>query len=75
MKRKNKRASTKICDPAACHHCTYIGEGDFMCDNHPDEAVVLVISDWDPTEYLIPSFLTRIRSCSIPHGAILSRSL
>lgn len=53
MKRKKKRASTKICDPAACHHCTYIGEGDFMCDNHPDEAVVLVISDWDPTEYFL----------------------
>ena len=25
--------------------------------------------------HLIPSFPTRIRSCSIPHGAILSRSL
>ena len=24
-----------------------------MCDNHPDEAVVLVISDWDPTEYFL----------------------
>ena len=47
MKRKKKRASTKICDPAACHHCTYIGEGDFMCDNHPDEAVVLVFGDVD----------------------------
>lgn len=25
---KNKK--TKICDPALCDHCVYIGEGDFM---------------------------------------------
>ena len=53
MKRKKKRARVRICDPAVCHHCTYIGEGDFICDNHPDEAVVFVINDCDPTAYFL----------------------
>ena len=35
----------KICD-----HCMYIGEGDFVCDDHPDGEFVLVMSDWEPTE-------------------------
>lgn len=51
MKRKKKRAKPKLCDPAICSHCTYIGDGDFICDNHPDEAVVMVLSDWEPTEH------------------------
>ena len=36
MKRKKKRAKPKLCDPAICSHCTYIGDGDFICNNHPD---------------------------------------
>lgn len=53
MKHKKRRVRTKLCDPAVCGNCTYIGEGDFICDNHPDEAAVLVISDWEPTEYFL----------------------
>lgn len=47
---KNKK--TKICDPALCDHCVYIGEGDFICDLHcmgPD-TTVFVMEDWEPTE-------------------------
>lgn len=39
-----------ICDPGVCDHCTYVGEGDFLCDNTDDEAYVVVMSDWEPTE-------------------------
>lgn len=40
----------RICDPACCVHCEYIGEGDFICDNFPDDQAILVMSDWEPTE-------------------------
>jgi hypothetical protein len=40
----------RICDPACCDHCEYIGEGDFICDNFPDDQAILVMSDWEPTE-------------------------
>ena len=51
--RRLKRRRMKICDPAVCDHCTYIGEGDFLCDVHPDAEYVLVMSDWEPTEYFM----------------------
>lgn len=35
----------KICDPAVCDSCQYIGEGDFYCDVHQE----IVVSDWEPT--------------------------
>lgn len=54
-KRRAKRmlGERRICDPACCNHCEYIGEGDFICDNFPDDQgnpAVLVMSDWEPTE-------------------------
>lgn len=41
-----RRRDDRICDPDSCDCCLYIGEGDFLCDNHQ----VIVISDWEPTE-------------------------
>ena len=26
-----KRNKNLVCDPAICDHCTYLGEGDFIC--------------------------------------------
>lgn len=43
----------RICDPACCSHCEYIGEGDFICDRFPDKRgnpAIVVMSDWEPTE-------------------------
>lgn len=48
--KKVKRGRRMICDPGVCDHCTYVGEGDFLCDNTADEAFVVVMSDWEPTE-------------------------
>ena len=49
-RRKNgaRRAASKqrICEPSLCDHCQYIGDGDFICDEHS----VIVIESWDPTE-------------------------
>lgn len=40
----------RFCDPSACHCCQYIGEGDFICDEHQE----IVVSDWEPTDkYMI----------------------
>lgn len=40
----------KICDPAECDSCLYIGEGDFLCDEYQE----IVVSDFEPTDsYLI----------------------
>ena len=50
---KMKRRSMKMCYPAMCDHCTYIGEGDFICDRFEDEdgnPAIVVMSDWEPTE-------------------------
>lgn len=38
-----------MCDPGMCDHCTYIGEGDFICDKGPGEPVI-VVEDWVPNE-------------------------
>lgn len=39
-----------LCDPGMCDECLYIGEGDFLCDEHQ----TIVVSDWEPTkDYLI----------------------
>ena len=51
--RRVRRRPMKICDPAICDHCMYIGEGDFVCDDHPDGEFVLVMSDWEPTELFV----------------------
>lgn len=40
----------RFCDPGACHCCVYLGDGDFLCDEHLE----IVVSDWEPTEeYMI----------------------
>ena len=50
----------KFCDPAVCDCCLYVGEGDFLCDEHME----IVVSDWVPTEnYLM---------CQNCRGAIVS---
>ena len=39
----------RYCDPTICPDCTYIGEGDFICQK--DAAVAaIVVADWEPTE-------------------------
>lgn len=46
----------KICDPALCDHCEYIGGGDFICDKFPDPngtPSILVISEWEPTSFFL----------------------
>ena len=50
MRRKHKKGrnrpkSKKFCDPGVCDCCQYIGEGDFLCDEHME----IVVSDWRPT--------------------------
>lgn len=55
MPKHKKNRKQKLCDPNMCDHCTYIGEGDFICDLHgvgPD-ATVFVIEDWEPTEHYL----------------------
>ncbi len=53
MSRKGKRKKSKpqrFCAPAVCDCCQYVGEGDFLCDEHME----IVVSNWVPTEsYLI----------------------
>ena len=49
MSRKGKRYKSqppKFCDPAVCDCCLYVGEGDFLCDEHME----IVVSNWQPTE-------------------------
>jgi hypothetical protein len=47
VKPKQKKLPTgKFCDPGFCNFCTYIGEGDFICDKYNE----IVVSDWEPTE-------------------------
>lgn len=46
--RKKKRGK-KICDPALCANCIYVGDGGFLCD----EAMEIVVEDWTPTEYYL----------------------
>lgn len=49
-KRKKKKydpdRKQRFCDPGMCDNCTYLGEGDFLCDKHQ----VIVVEDWTPTE-------------------------
>jgi len=44
--KSKKSKSKKFCDPAVCDCCQYIGEGDFLCNQHME----IVVSDWEPTE-------------------------
>ncbi len=49
MSRRGKSKKSKFrkfCDPAVCDCCQYVGEGDFLCDQHME----IVVSDWEPTE-------------------------
>ena len=46
-----KKKKFKPTGCTGCQHCTYIGEGDFVCAKHicePDKA--LVIDGWVPTD-------------------------
>lgn len=38
----------RICDPGMCDHCTYIGDGDFLCDKGTP-VPILVVESWEPT--------------------------
>ena len=47
MSKKHKKVTRhKCCD--TCPHCTYIGEGDFICDRG---VPFFVKSDWVSTKY------------------------
>lgn len=41
-----KKKAVKYCDPAVCHECEYLGDGDFICWKQDE----IVIADWEPTE-------------------------
>ena len=51
-KKRAIRNRGKMCDPGLCDHCTYIGEGDFLCDKFEEEdgEPTVVMTDWEPTE-------------------------
>ncbi len=52
----------KICDPALCRDCVYIGEGDFICERHVDDPDrVLVVEEFEPTENYLQCQLTKRR--------------
>ena len=50
-KKRAMRIRGKMCDPALCDHCEYIGEGDFICDKYEDEDgnPIAVMVEWEPT--------------------------
>lgn len=48
-KRYQPKEKPRMCDPGMCDNCTYIGDGDFICDRGPGEPV-LVVEDWEPNE-------------------------
>ena len=49
-KQNDPERKQRFCDPGACHCCQYIGDGDFICDEHQ----TTVVSDWEPTaDYMI----------------------
>ena len=37
-----------FCDPGMCDNCQHIGDGDFICNAHSKEPV-MVVEDWMPT--------------------------
>lgn len=40
----------KFCDPGACDHCKYLGNGDFQCTKHQK----IVVANWETTnDYMI----------------------
>lgn len=46
----NPESKPRFCDPGMCDCCQYIGDGDFICDEHQ----TIVVSDWEPTaDYMI----------------------
>ena len=47
-KRKTPHEKPLFCDPGMCDSCQYIGDGDFICDAHP-EGPVMVVEDWQTT--------------------------
>ncbi len=51
--RKKQQKPKRFCDPALCDHCTYVGEGDFLCDCHPHDIFVLVMDGWERTKYFM----------------------
>lgn len=44
-RRINPNKKVRYCDPGACHCCLYIGDGDFLCEDHQE----IVVADWEPT--------------------------
>ena len=52
-KRGGFRDKPLMCDPGMCGHCTYVGEGDFLCDLFRDDEghpAIFVVEDWKPNE-------------------------
>ena len=49
MSKNNKKVTKyKCCD--TCPHCTYIGEGDFICDKGQP---FIVKEDWMPSDFYL----------------------
>lgn len=46
-RKNNRKPLTDKINCFNCGHCTYIGEGDHICDMSTD----VIIADWQPTEY------------------------
>lgn len=46
-KKKDLDRKPRYCDPGACGSCLYLGEGDFLCDEHQE----IVVADWQPTRH------------------------
>ena len=52
---KRRKKARRMCDPAKCDDCIYLGEGDFVCTLNglgPD-TTVFVMEDWEPTEHFL----------------------
>ena len=52
MKKRKKhqhQEKPRMCDPGMCDNCSYIGDGNFICDKGPGEPVI-VVEDWEPNE-------------------------
>lgn len=55
MNRKPKvyQEKPRMCDPGMCDHCTYVGDGNFICDNplvRGKYPAIFVVENWQPNE-------------------------
>lgn len=48
-KKHQHQEKPRMCDPRMCDSCQYIGDGNFICYDHPDGPTI-VVEDWEPNE-------------------------